>query len=339
MLTGLKVLHCALAVTRAHISDAQDRGGRSSESAWHFLQAVRLLRRDLSAISKLHDSSIVVAISLTIYANLNGSITESRMHLEGLKRLLELRPESLASLCSRAPEVGNKMRRADIELALLAGTPTIFGVQLFPLFKIPYLIPLHGRTSHVASSHPLNQTSPSIQAAITDVLALCSHAGSKQLSAFQYQDFLMSIVHRLIDFAPLSGQRPSNSLDDVCQLGLLAFMTTVRDHTREKRPTCSPLLSSLLRTHIERLVEEIASIRGDGHSSFHLWLIFVYAVSAPEFEQLCDPNSTVAQAVQSLASALVLETWEDFRAHLSLFPWVVVLHDEPSKKLWATIHG
>jgi hypothetical protein len=280
---SLKVFHCALAVTRSHISYSQGYGGKSLESTRHFLLALRLLRGDLDANSKPRNSSIVVAISLAIYANLNGSTGESRIHLQGLKRILELRPGGLASLCSGTPEVGNKIRRADIELALLAGTPTLFGSQPLPLPGLPYVVPPDDRRSYVALPHPLGETSPVVHFAMTDVLALCSYAGSAQLSAFQYQDLVISILQRLIDYAPLGGERPSHPLDDVCQLGLLAFMSTVLNHTRERWSACSTLLSDLLRTCLDRFDDEMAYGRANKYTSLHLWLMFIPMARKPNY--------------------------------------------------------
>ena len=326
-----------MAVTRARISHSQGYGGKSLESTQHFLLALRLLRCALSADSAPQESSLVVAISLAIYANLNGSTTEIRTHLQGVKRILELRPGGLAALCSSAPEVGNKVRRCDQELALLAGTPTLFGSQPSPLPRAPYVVPLGNRTSCVALPYPLSETSQVVRFAMTDVLALCSYAGSDRLSAFQYQDLVISILQRLIDYAPLGGERPLHPVDDLCQLGLLAFMSTVLNHTPEERSTCSTLLANLLRTRLDRFGDEMSCGRSNKYLSLHLWLMFIYAVSAPDYEQCCDANSSVAGRIQVLANALALEAWEDVAAHLSLYPWVGEFHDEPGKKLWAVI--
>lgn len=76
-----------MALTRAHITHSLGRGGKSAESTQHFISALRLLRGDLATPTP-RNSSIVVAISLCLYANLNGSTDESRMHLQGLKHML-----------------------------------------------------------------------------------------------------------------------------------------------------------------------------------------------------------------------------------------------------------
>ncbi|KUJ10895.1 uncharacterized protein LY89DRAFT_595551 [Mollisia scopiformis] len=331
------VFHCTMAVTSARISHSQGYGGKSVASTQHFVMALHLLRRDLDTNSKLQNSSIVVAISLAMYSNINGSTGESRIHLQGLKRMLDLCPGGLTSVYSGTPEVGNKIRRADIELALLEGTPTLFSSQSISLPDPLHVVPLHDRRPYVTLPYPLDEISTVVRLAMTDVLALCDYAGRAQLSAFQYLDMVISIIQRLIDYAPLGSARPSRLLDDACQLGLLAFMSTVLNHTRGRRSACSPLLSDLLRKCLDRFDDEMACGRGHKYSSFYLWLTFIFVLSAPEFEQYYHPDSSFARRIRVLANTLALETLDDIIAHLSVYPWVAAFHDDQSKKLWDVI--
>lgn len=326
-------------MTGARISHSQPHGEKSPESARHLLLALRLLRRDLSADAKPRDSSVFVSISLALYANLHGATGESRIHLQGLKRILEQRPGGVAALCAATPEVGNKVRRADLELALAAGTPTLFGSQISPLPEPPYVVPPEGRRPRLTLLHPLDQLNPVVQRAMTDVLTLCNYAGRAQLSAFQYQDLVLSITQRLVDHAPLGGERPTHPLDDVCQLGLLAFMGALLNQARDRRHACSALLSGLLRTRLGMFDGETAHGRAGRYPALQLWLLFIYAVSAPESEECCNAESFVARHIRGLASVLALETWEDVAAHLCLYPWVAAFHDEPGKKLFDAARG
>lgn len=321
-------------MTGARISDRPAHSEMPPESARHFLLALRLLRRDLSADPKPRDSSVFVSISFALYANLRGSEGESRIHLQGLKHILELRPGGVAALCSDTPEVGNKVRRADLELALSAGTPTLFGSQISPLPEPPYVVPPDDRKRRPALPHPLGEASPVIQFAMGDVLALCNYAGREQLGALQYQDLVLSITQRLVDHVPLGRERPSHPLDDVCQLALLAFMGTLLNHARIRQYTCSVLLSGLLWTRLDRFDSSTGYGRAGGHPALKLWLLFIYAMSAPGFEQRYDVNPSVARRIHVLASALAVDTWEGVAAHIRLYPWVAAFHDEPGKKLW-----
>jgi hypothetical protein len=219
----------------------------------------------------------------------------------------------------------------------LAGTPTIFGSQLLPQPELPYVVPVDDRRSCVTLPHPLEETDPVIRFAMTDALALCKYAGRAQLSAFQYQNLLVSIIQRLIDYAPLGGKRPPHPLNNACQLGLLAFMSTLLDHTRETGSIYSTLLSDLLWASIESFDDEMAYGRVKDYPSLHLWLVFIYAVSAPEQEQSWNANSSIVRRIRIRANELALATWEGIATHLRVYPWVDAFHSKQSRKLWDII--
>jgi hypothetical protein len=331
---NLQVFHCGLAMTGAYISRHLGRRDASLESTRHFMEAMRLLRRELSTSSEPQDSTLAVIVSLAIHANLTNTVNESRIHLHGLKHIVELRPGGLAALCAGAPEVGNKIRRADLDLALVAGTPTLFGSQSLPLPTTLHVVPVDGQNLNITLPHPLDETSPALQSAIRDVLALCSYAGRAQLGPYQYQDMIISIFQRLVDYSPIAGPRPPRPLDDVCQLGFLAFMSTVIHHNWQRRPTCSTLLSKSLRTRLDRFNNDVASSHANQYFSLCLWLNFVYAVSAPSYDKYCDASSSIAQRIHALADRLTLRTWEDVNTHLSVYPWITAFHDQLGRKLW-----
>ncbi|KAF5015653.1 hypothetical protein F66182_12934, partial [Fusarium sp. NRRL 66182] len=295
-----------MAVTRARISKHQGYNTRSLESNSHLIQALRLLRNDLETSIKPQYSSIAVAISLAIHANMNGSFKEGLIHLQGLKHMLEMLPGGLAILRQKAPEVGNKIRRTDLELALMTGTSTLFGSQQLTTPTPLYIVPLYDKKPFIALPDSLSEVSLEVRSAMMDMLALCSYAGSAQLSAFQYQDLVISIGQHLSDYAPLNGVRPSQPLNDICQLGLLAFMSTFLSHPLEIHPTYFTLLSDLFRSRLE-----VFDSLPDNEPSLSLWLIFIYALSSPNFEECCKVHSFVGMHIRALARTIVLETWQD----------------------------
>lgn len=93
-----------------------------------------------------------------------------------------------------------------------------------------------------------------------DVFVLCSYAGHRhlQLGTIEYQDMVISIIQRLVDYAPLDadGGRPPHPVDDICQLGFLSFMTTVLHRDPRKRSSYSDVPSGLFRTRLEELYSD-----------------------------------------------------------------------------------
>ena len=309
----------------------RSRSDTALASIWHLSQAMRLLHRDLGTSTVPQDSSVAVAISLTIRATLRGSTKEGRIHLLGLKRMLELRPGGLVALRVRAAELVNKIRRADMELALSEGTLTVFGSQ--PLPATDHVIPLDSRGTF-AMPYPVSEACTTVQCAMRDVLALCCYAGHAQLDPFQYQDTVISIAQRLVDYAPLGGARPSCQIDDVCQLGVMAFMATILYRIPHKRQAYTKLLNARLMARLGMFDDSKAYGHEHQYPSLRLWFVFVSALMAPEFERCRDADSAIVQNIRAVAEFLNLRSWDDTRAHLTLYPWITTFHDQPGRKLW-----
>jgi hypothetical protein len=321
----------------AHVSLFRDHRDDTREALRHFSQALRLLRRDLSEATTPRIPSLLVVISLAMHANVTGSLGESRVHLDGLQRMLELRPGGLAALRVHRRELANKIRRADVELALLAGEQTCFGTQGEPAPVARSVAPAAFGTGRGNLPYPLEQMFAPLQDVVRDILALCRCAGRAQFDGYQYQDVIISIMQRLVDCAPLKAPRPPRPVDDVCQLGLVAFMMTIMYRNGRMRATYSALLAKLLRVRLGTYDEE-PSVRVDSYPSLRLWLVFFYAFSTLEGEQRHDERAFVAWHVRTRAAALGVTTWEDARAHLSRFPWIAAMHDSPGKNLWESAH-
>ncbi|ERS97091.1 hypothetical protein HMPREF1624_06420 [Sporothrix schenckii ATCC 58251] len=306
------------------------------ESTHHLLQAMRLLRRDLNAVSKTQETSVIaVVISLAIRANLADAVAESRTHLQALKRIVQLRPGGLVALCAAVPELGNKIRRTDAELALRSGMPTIFGSRHLSLPAPLYHVLLGDRWQSIALPFPLQDVCIELQPAIRDILMLCSYAGRSQLGTVQYQDLVISIVQRLVDYAPLDGARPPQPLDDICQLGFLSFMTTVVHREPRKRSAYFGLLSGLFRTRLGEFYSSTSSYTASNHPELHFWLHFIYAMSASDDSApLRRVHLPTADRIRVLGEALAIRTWEVAVAHLRVYPWVDAFHDEMGRKIW-----
>jgi len=42
----------------------------------------------------------------------------------------------------------------------------------------------------------------------------------------------------------------------------------------------------------------------------------------------------IVSKIRELLTGLEIKTWEGAKRHLSLFPWIGILHDTNGKKLW-----
>lgn len=291
------------------------------ETMQHFTQTLQLVNRDLSAPVPPADPTIAVVVSLVVQSNIAGSVHNARVHLDGLQRILALRPGGLASL----PEfLSQKIARADVEAALLAGTTTRFSLEMTSPSSL-------GGATALALPSLLSQMSPSLQGVTREVLALCRIPDrADKLPPHQFQDIAISICQRLVDFVPLGGPRPPDPLDDVWQLGLLTFMATVLYRAAKLRVTYFGRLSRLLKLALtgNGNCDELA--QDDGVLRLRFWLFFMYGIS---MLRGCEDQWLAAQ-ISALAGELGVRSWEDARQVLDLFPWIDIVHDTPGRKLW-----
>ena len=300
------------------------------EAPRHFAQSIYLINRDLSSSTELKPSTIAVVTSLTIHANLTGALKESRVHLDGLTHMVNLFSGGLSGLRDNNSALVQKICRTDIEVALREGTVTRFGSD-------PAMIRAAASASATLNANGgsgvrlyglLMRPCATLQYIIKDILALCRCArdGWHTLEPHEYQDTVITVFHRLIGFSPLRDSRPLPLVDDTWHLGLLAFMTTIFHAHVSHRALYSDILTQRIRSHL--LDEELAKHIQD--QRFRFWLFFVYNFCMPEN---FDGRWLVPQ-VTRIIQQLNFTSWTQAKASLGCFPWIDLLHDPPSQKLW-----
>ena len=293
---------------------------------------MRLLSSDLCSQVDMEESSIAVSISLAIHAKLQGRSAESRVHMAGLSRLLSLHPRGLKAILTQNPEMGNKIRRTDAEIALMTGLSTLLKYE--PLPAVGHVL-AQDVTDDLALPHPFMHASVVMQCAMRDALSLCLHVNNGvQLEAGSYPDIVLTLFQRLIDYAPLAGKRQQHSIDHLCQLGLLAFMTTIMYSNDSKRSIYVPLLAGKLQDQVVSLDENFADGTAEQYSRLHLWLVLMYSFMTPKTS--LHENLVVREKVQLLAKALGMQSWEAANAHLVSFPWIDTVHQEAGRKVWVS---
>lgn len=312
-------------MTTSFVSHFRGDKHETLEAAGHFSRALKLVNDDLSAVAIPQESTIGVIVMLTMQSNMSGALHTSRIHLDGLQRIIDLRPGGLGRLRECNLVLMQKLCRADNGLALLEGTPTHFG-KFLETISATMLLPLYDGSEMPMLSYPLNKICLPLQLVTQDVLALCRCAGKMKLEAYEYQDAVLSICQRLLDFAPLSGVRPLDTLEDAWQLGLLSFMTTVLSHPLPLPPTSKPLLPRLLRARLETH----NFLRADGYQPILLWFLFIYGVSSFKSSEEC----RLVQTIQSLSIELEINTWNDAKRYLELFPWIGIMQNSKGEELW-----
>ncbi|PCD28902.1 hypothetical protein AU210_011452 [Fusarium oxysporum f. sp. radicis-cucumerinum] len=324
MVADQACLHCLLAMAATYLNVLRNIPTPSLESieaTRHFSQALRLMNPRLSQpASAQKDSNIAIIISLAIHSNITQNLTASTMHLQGLENLLTFRPGGISDIreCNRA--LLHKICRTDIELAVAQGTRTRFG-------NAGLTAAAAGPISARNPPYPLNQMSELLRQVTRELLALCRRPGKAKMSGLQYQDVLISMWQRLGDFAPLSGARPQDLMDDVWQLALLAFLVTVTWSASYLKSVHCKLLHELLREHIKN---RALLAKGEEYRPLWLWIVFVYGLSLTNG----DCGTLVLDEIREASNLLEIRNWEEARAKVKPFPWIDIVHNVPGRALW-----
>lgn len=304
-------------MTATYVSIFRKPETETLEATRHFSQTLRLVNRDLSTATTPKDPTVAVVVSLAIHSNLTGEFDKSRIHLDGLQQMLNIRPGGLLRLRETNHSLMLKICRTDMDLAMLQGTGTRFGSLVAPTQSAAVASLLSG--SRILPS-PLEQLCPILQTITQDVLILCRRPGRAKMGALQFQDVLTSIYQRLLDYAPLRGPRPQ-PLDDLWHLGLLAFTTTIVHPMGCLRNIYSNLLHPMLRDCVNNLA---------GYPKLQFWLLYICGLTMHGDRW---PIPKLQKAVKETG----LRTWEETKAFLRPYPWIGMVNDGPGKALWAEL--
>lgn len=145
-----------------------------------------------------------------------------------------------------------------------------------------------------------------------------------KLDGSAFNDKIILITYRLIQISPLCGQRPSNSLENVLHLSLLACVTTIRLGFENQIPHFS-LLSEMLRTACEGYTD-----KDKESQEMFLWILFMGRSSVLRQQN----DAWFISKIHETTLGLNILTWEDTLQSLSKFPWYNALHDTSGQVLW-----
>ncbi|KAB5539319.1 hypothetical protein GE09DRAFT_313879 [Coniochaeta sp. 2T2.1] len=330
MSTDAAFLHCTIAMCASFIelflgkTKAVTRSSIPSAALVHIAHAFRLTNGRLSTQEALTNNTMASVVSLSLHEQLLQEYATGRIHLQGLARIVSLR----GGLLQLPRELAHKICRCDIDVALHEGTPPLLhypgisGSQVYALFG----------TQRKRSRLEELQPDPALDFIAADISTITDFLNSttkdRKLEPISYQDLVIDIGYRLLDYRSLSSQLPQDSLQVALQLSLTAFLTTFILQFGYQRKIHFNSLSLGLRD----------ALRGPwtcepANRSFLLWALVVAGISefGPTDYQWLLP------AIRLTAAELGVRDWEGLRVAMYEYPWVRVLHDESAKTLCALV--
>ncbi|KAF5644570.1 double substrate-specificity short chain dehydrogenase reductase 2 [Fusarium sp. NRRL 52700] len=152
---------------------------------------------------------------------------------------------------------------------------------------------------------------------------LNKHADDKPLDLLDFQEVLVSICYRLLQFRTIGESRSKQDIQSTYHIGLSLFMMSVYFNNKQDRMARPGLIKALVEEAIDFNLNE----SGD---EFKFWLLILGGISVPTR----DGRGWFVETLRELASLIGIMTWEQAKECLERFPWMDGIHDQPSRRLW-----
>ncbi|KAF7155892.1 hypothetical protein CNMCM5623_008772 [Aspergillus felis] len=332
--------HCAVATSILCLNNLVTKQEGILQAMSHISHTFRLINQRLSSQEAINDTIMAVIVSMAQYERHQNQYQRGFVHVQGLRRMVQLQGGVLQVSKSHHILV-QKMLRVDLEYSLQLGSATLFSLE-DAIKENKTIIELYGdlkRQNQAGSSKPyrppfLRSLPSDIQDIFIDVTSLAStlndatHGASPKLNSSTFHSDLLVLGYRLVDRYTLGGCRPECTIENGIHLGLTAFLVTFLPGL-DRRIAHNALLVKLL-------LDAAQAFSGDGLDiqEILLWMLYIGAASS---SQLGTHPMWISKSKETI-DTLKLRTWEQVQHVLSKYPWVNAVHDTAGKALWIHSH-
>ncbi|CAG9990899.1 unnamed protein product [Clonostachys byssicola] len=316
---------CNLAMMQTCNEIYLGHGDSSAKVLYSLSRTVSHVKNKLESPDALSDSTMTLVLSLISQEQLKKFDSRAKIHLDGLRRMIELRG-GLEQLEGKPPLL-LKVCKVDVVFALQFGGPTAFFRD--EMLRVRAEMASKGRFQRLLALpaiHDKNTPNPLLKEVLLDVLdvsALINGNKSKLVvDLINFQEILMSVFYRLLRMHPLQGVPLTNDADAMYHLGLLIFMLTLFITIEKQRILeCCPVSDA-----VRELLDRDLSKSSD---ELVLWFLLIGAIWTSTVE-----GDWILPNLQEVRKRLCLNKWEEVQCRIESFPWISVLHDEPGRSLW-----
>lgn len=227
--------------------------------------------------------------------------------------------------------------RVDAELALQNGSSIVFGSKALRNALSP-----RSETFKAIKEQIPNAAAPAKSphfmlevVCFSRVLNTIGQKGSPRLDPLGFMEIMIWIFYHLLEASRLGQLRssiPEGQLEEVANLSMLAFMTTLLpEYGRAPDHSSYPLLCRRLKSAIQDL-HSTCTLEENREESWLmlLWAMFMGSITVITGSELLELSPWILQA----SSRLQLYTWPAVHDKLCQFPWIRTLHDSPGLALW-----
>ncbi|KAK6358862.1 hypothetical protein TWF696_000042 [Orbilia brochopaga] len=337
-------LNATAFVTHAYSSVI--RGGRgqplSPTAIMHFVKTVRLVRERLASDDQellLSDGTVFIILLLAMYALLSGDSATAQHHVEGLRRIVNLRG-GIRSFRSNE-KLLIELLRADMSIALNGGRPPIF-------FSDPFLEPFLPYPDHPALRVPQSRATtakgkddsierfvdtihPDLAIAWTFTQRFSSLMNVTAASGVRLpqRTLLHAMTATMYRLLAMHDRFQATSADEAVRLGLLGFCAHIFLRWKYMRIDYM-YLPTAYRAALAGLELEGCVEGGNGMPpQVVLWLLMVGTIAV--FGEA--DAGWLRPWMKASCGVCGAQSWEDVRAIVRMI-WVDRLHDEAGKEAY-----
>ncbi|KAI1452420.1 hypothetical protein F4805DRAFT_30156 [Annulohypoxylon moriforme] len=298
------------------------------ETSPHFFKTIQILRERLvlegNGRSKVSILTASVVLALAGHALLMNEYASARHHMEGLRKIIDLRGG--ISTFKGSSKLLIEILRCDLGMAFYTGSKPLFSDILLssgPSLLYPEPFPT---SSHCKIDQLLEGINDELVTTWRVMEGFCSlinlAAKSKtRIPKEMFLDVMASVMYRLLNM-----EFDTGSMNELIRLGLLAFSSSVFlqwKYMRMSYPHFSALYEDcLMRTMVSNMPPQL-----------QLWLLMVGAVSV--FTKA--DEEWLRPWLHQIMNSCEIELWTDMQDILDSFMWIGLVHDELGKEIFDSV--
>ncbi|EHK41992.1 uncharacterized protein TrAtP1_011660 [Trichoderma atroviride] len=330
LLTDSVYLHCTLFSVEAYLELCL-RKSHGPLTHFYFQKTLRLLQDRLDKPGdplSISDPTIMVVSVLGLTAEVTGDSMAAKKHMEGLRRMVDLRGglEMLRFDNSRLPA---KVCRIDLVLALRFGIEPVFFNSAIPWrsFVDHGLI---GKSKEVpAGNEDLSNILSTLDKRLTNVWndlkefsQICNLASQtpNKLSPNLFSEIMISIYYRL-----LSLKFKDDPVSEAIRVAMMAFGSGVFFQWRGMKQRLA-FLDNLSQ-------KSLFNLRKSQTRPPPLLILWLLVVQFSAFSQL-PPGNDMRLWVDDIVSQLGISDWKQGRQMLKSVMWIDYCHDKLLDQVW-----
>lgn len=307
------------------------------------VDSIALVRRRIAdPLLAFQDETMDSVVTLAAIEHGKGNIEASRMHIDGVKRMVSIRG-GIDELKQRSPLTARMVSWVSMLVMEAPQFPTKDaagdgdGISAIPQWQLASI----DAESQGGTLGALDFT-PTMNDILSRLRRILHHSLHSSLTNTQLHDLTCFVVHRLLLLPPFTetitdaDANPSRLAASEClRYATALYMLIIHGTTYYSHVGLANAIIRQLRYHLVALQEGTAatSITAHCHDSLEIWALSVGMVASAVNGLLRDHEWFTDQALAT-AAALGVRKWDDVVSHLQAILWARMPQEELFRQEW-----